>query len=81
MARRPITPNDRVVIALSTVVRWLLELGMVWGLVYPETGPWTAITLTCIAVGIEANYFNNENTKGGLRFLADIIEKDRESRL
>ena len=57
--------------AVAHVIRWMLELGIVWGLVFPETGPWTAITLTMIAIGIEANFVSIERIKAALIGLAE----------
>ena len=37
-------------------IRWALEFVIIWGLVLPETGPWTAFTLTAMTVGIEWDY-------------------------
>lgn len=34
-------------------VRWLSEIGLIWFLVLPETGVWTAITLTLLTIAIE----------------------------
>ena len=44
---------------------------MIWGLVFPETGLWTSITITCMTVGIEANYLNAERVRGALIMLAE----------
>lgn len=81
MARHPTTADERTLVAVATVIRWLLEIGMIWGLVFPETGPWTAITLTMIAVGIEANYVSIERIKGALVALADEMVTAYKSRL
>jgi len=42
----------------SHFTRWGLWTVMIWFLAYPETGFWTALTLTLIAAGIEILYFN-----------------------
>lgn len=33
--------------------RWTLSIFLIWMLVLPETGFWTALTLTLITVGLE----------------------------
>ncbi len=35
------------------VIRWALELLIIWAFVLPETGGWTCFTLTMITIGIE----------------------------
>lgn len=40
------------------VVRWYLWGVLIWIFVYPETGFWTALTLTLITAGIEIQYLN-----------------------
>lgn len=37
-------------------IRWMLELIVLWAFVFPETGPWTAFTLTMMTIGIEWDY-------------------------
>jgi hypothetical protein len=48
---------------IGHIIRWLLELIVIWLFVLPETGVWTAISLTMITVGIEGNFFNIESRK------------------
>jgi hypothetical protein len=60
--------RDRVVRDITLkqighIIRWLLELIVIWLFVLPETGVWTAISLTMITVGIEGNFFNIESRK------------------
>lgn len=42
---------------LGYFIRWVLELTVVWVFVLPETGPWTAFTLTMLTVGTEWFWF------------------------
>jgi len=39
------------------ILRWVFELIILWAFVFPETGPWTAFTLTMITIGIEFDHF------------------------
>ena len=41
---------------IAHYIRWALELIVLWGFVFPETGPWTAFTLTMMTIGIEWDY-------------------------
>lgn len=43
---------------LGHLIRWVLELSVIWVYVLPETGMWTCIALTMITVGIEWDHFN-----------------------
>ena len=45
---------------LGHLIRWLLELSVIWVYVLPETGMWTCIVLTMITVGIEWDHFWKE---------------------
>lgn len=45
----------------SHFTRWGLWTVLIWFLVYPETGAWTALTLTLIAAGIEWLYLNPQH--------------------
>lgn len=38
--------------------RWALSAYLIWGLVLPETGFWTAVTLTLTIAGLEILYLN-----------------------
>lgn len=58
-------------IAAAHIIRWVLELLFVWVLVFPETGIWTAICLTLLTAGVEANYFIITNIQKALVRLAD----------
>ena len=61
--------------AISTVVRWVLELLFVWVLVLPETGTWTCIVLTLMTFGIECNFFLIQNIqKAGIVLADSMIE-------
>ena len=42
----------------SHLTRWCLWIILIWFLVYPETGFWTALTLILITAGIEIQYLN-----------------------
>jgi len=42
---------------VAHLIRWALELVVIWSFVWPETGSWTAFTLTMITVGIEFDHF------------------------
>ncbi len=55
--------DDKKLKQIGHIIRWSLELIVIWWLVLPETGVWTAITLTLITVGIEGNFFNIESRK------------------
>jgi len=39
------------------IIRWFLELVVIWLFVLGETGPWTCFVLTMITVGIEFDHF------------------------
>lgn len=45
------------------IIRWFLELLVIWAFVLPETGLWTCFALTMITVGIEFDHFNAEDWK------------------
>jgi hypothetical protein len=38
--------------------RWGLSIYLVWVLVLPETGFWTALTLTLLFAGVEVKYLD-----------------------
>jgi hypothetical protein len=42
----------------SHFTRWYLWGALIWIFAYPETGFWTALTLTLIVAGIEIKYLN-----------------------
>lgn len=39
------------------IIRWFLELVVIWLFVFNETGPWTCFALMMITVGIEFDHF------------------------
>lgn len=49
--------NDDVYKMAGHIIRWFLELVVIWFFVFNETGPWTCIALTMITVGIEWDHF------------------------
>ncbi len=51
------TTAQLLTVRLAHIIRWVLEMLFVWGLVLPETGPWTCFVLTMITVGLEWEYF------------------------
>lgn len=55
--------DDKKLKLIGHIIRWSLELLIIWLFVLPETGVWTAITLTLITVGIEGNFFNIESRR------------------
>lgn len=55
--------DDKKLKQIGHIIRWSLELIVIWLFVLPETGVWTAISLTMITVGIEGNFFNIESRK------------------
>lgn len=42
---------------IGHLIRWALELVIIWVPVYSETGFWTCVALTMITVGIEFDHF------------------------
>jgi len=48
---------------LGYLIRWVLELSVIWVYVLVETGLWTCITLTLITVGIEFDHIKPEDWK------------------
>ena len=49
--------SDNIYKMAGHIVRWFLELVVIWLFVLSETGPWTCIALTMITVGIEFDHF------------------------
>lgn len=39
------------------VIRWFLEIVVIWAFVFPETGPWTAFAIMMMTIGIEFDHF------------------------
>ncbi len=54
---------DEIHKQVGHMIRWALELMLVWAFVFPETGGWTCFALTMITVGIEFDHFNAEDWK------------------
>lgn len=50
--------NRSKYIRLAHGVRWSLELLIIWALVLPETGIWTATVLTLMTAGIEFDHLD-----------------------
>jgi len=40
------------------MIRWALELVIIWKFVHPETGIWTAVVLTMMTAGIEWDHLD-----------------------
>lgn len=40
------------------IIRWFLEIIVLWVFVFPETGPWTCVVLTMITIGIEWDHID-----------------------
>ena len=43
---------------VAHLIRWALELVIIWALILPETGPWTCLALTMLTVGVEFDHLN-----------------------
>jgi hypothetical protein len=43
---------------IGHLIRWALELVIIWAGVFPETGPWTCVVLMMLTVGVEFDHFN-----------------------
>ena len=55
--------DDKKLKQIGHIIRWSLELIVIWLFAFPETGVWTAITLTMMTIGIGGNFINLENRK------------------
>jgi len=49
--------TDEIYKRAGYIIRWFLELVVIWLFVFNETGPWTAFALTMITIGIEFDHF------------------------
>jgi hypothetical protein len=49
--------NNEIYKMAGHIIRWFLELLVIWLFVFNETGAWTAFALTMITVGIEFDHF------------------------
>jgi len=47
-------------VLLGHLIRWALELVIIWKFVFIETGPWTALVLTLMTIGIEFDYMTGK---------------------
>lgn len=50
--------GDKQLKRIAHLIRWGLELAVIWLGAFPETGMWTAIVLTLITIGIEFDHIN-----------------------
>lgn len=55
--------HDKRLKQIGHIIRWLLELIIIWLFAFPETGVWTAFVLTMITVGIEWDHIDLEGWK------------------
>ena len=46
---------------IAHLIRWALELVIIWALVLPETGFWTCVALMMITVGIEWDHLDKRD--------------------
>jgi len=49
--------TDQKLKRIAHCIRWILEFGILWFLVLPETGVWTTFTLMMLTVGTEFFWF------------------------
>ncbi len=49
---------DKQIKRIAHLVRWVLELAVIWFLAVPETGVWTGVVLTLITIGIEFDHID-----------------------
>ena len=50
--------DDKRYKQIGHLIRWALELVIIWALVLPETGFWTCVALTMVTVGIEWDHID-----------------------
>ena len=55
--------DDKKLKQIGHIIRWSLELLVIWLFALPETGAWTAFILTMMTIGIEGNFINLESRK------------------
>ena len=48
--------KDKQLKRIGLLIRWGLELAIIWFGAFPETGVWTCVVLTLITIGIEWDY-------------------------
>jgi hypothetical protein len=46
---------------IGHMIRWALEIIIIWLFVYVETGGWTAFALTMLTLGVEFDHFNKDD--------------------
>jgi len=49
---------DKQLRRIAHLIRWVLELIVIWFFAFPETGIWTGFVLTLITIGIEFDHID-----------------------
>jgi hypothetical protein len=52
--------DDKKLKQIGHIIRWSLELIVIWLFALPETGVWTAFVFTMITIGIEWDHIDLE---------------------
>ena len=55
--------TDKTLKQIGHGIRWGLEISILWFGVFPETGFWTAFTLTMLTLGTEWFWINPKDWK------------------
>lgn len=53
--------SDAIYKKVGHIIRWFLELVIIWNFVYSETGFWTCVVLTMMTIGIEWDHMKPED--------------------
>ncbi len=56
--------SDKRYRQIAHMIRWALEVIVLWLFVYVETGPWTAFALTMLTLGVEFDHFDKGDWVG-----------------
>ncbi len=57
-SRMLMNEQDKTYKKVGHIIRWFLELLVIWAFVLPETGGWTCFALMMITIGIEFDHFD-----------------------